>query len=158
MALRHGDSERKATGTSSPPSCLTAHGVSDIGRRSSVHAIAPPRGDLRTRWGYLFRGSAVSRTDAHAPFHVRIARREVAVIPVHRCPGGECDLPDLVAGWVDARSRCYWQFTFTGRYICSCWMCHWHRRPGQRCAVVRAQLRAAAREWNGGEREDGWEV
>ena len=29
----------------------------------------------------------MSRTDAHTPYRVRVARREVSVVPVHRCDG-----------------------------------------------------------------------
>lgn len=101
----------------------------------------------------------MSRTDAHTPYRVRVVRGEVAVRAVHRCAGGKCDLPDLNPGWTIGRiGRCYRQFTFTGRGICSCWMCHWHHRPEQRRAVVRTRLRAAACEWNAGGWEAGWDV
>lgn len=40
----------------------------------------------------------MSRTDSHAPLHVRIARREVVARPVHRCARRECDLPALDPG------------------------------------------------------------
>lgn len=33
----------------------------------------------------------MSRTDSHAPFHVRVARREVPVHAAHRCAGGGCE-------------------------------------------------------------------
>lgn len=100
----------------------------------------------------------MSRTDAHAPFHVRVARREVAVVPVHRCASRDCDLPDLAPGWADACHRCRWEFTYTGRGICSCWMCHWHSKPERRRAAERAELRAVAREWNAGEAEAAFGV
>lgn len=101
----------------------------------------------------------MSRTDAHAPFHVRVVRREVATRPVHRCAGhDECDLPELVPGWVDTRHRCRWEYTYTGRGVCSCWMCHWHRRPEVRRAAVRTELRAVAREWNAGASEAAFEL
>lgn len=92
----------------------------------------------------------MSRTDAHAPFDVRVARREISVVPVHRCAGRECDLPDRSTCRV---GRCYWAFMFTGTNVCSCWMCHWHHRPQDRRSAVRARLRDAARAWNGGDRE-----
>lgn len=96
----------------------------------------------------------MSRTDSHAPFTVRVARREVAARPVHRCAGRQCDLPNLVPGWTTGRiGRCYWQWFFTGRGVCSCWMCHWRHRPEACRAAVRTELRAVVREWNGGERE-----
>jgi hypothetical protein len=98
----------------------------------------------------------VSRTDAHTPYRVRVARREVAVRAVHRCAGRECDLPVPVPGWSGRRGDCcYWQWFFTGVNVCSCWMCHWHHRPEVRRAAVRAELRGVAREWNAGEREGG---
>ncbi|SHR63612.1 Uncharacterised protein [Mycobacteroides abscessus subsp. massiliense] len=94
----------------------------------------------------------MSRTDAHAPFHVRAARREATVVPVHRCAGRECDLPELDPGWSIGRiGCCYWEFAYTGVSVCSCWMCHWHRRREARRAAVRTELRGAARDWNGGE-------
>ncbi|WP_152664815.1 hypothetical protein [Mycobacterium sp. UM_Kg27] len=91
----------------------------------------------------------MSRTDAHAPFHVRVARREITVVAVHRCGGRDCDLPDRSTGHV---SRCYWLFHFTGVNVCSCWMCHSHNRPEDRRSAVRARLRGMARAWNGGDR------
>ena len=101
----------------------------------------------------------MSRTDAHAPFHVRVARREVAVIPDHRCAdGGECDLPGLVPGWTDTRHRCRWQYTYTDAGVCSCWMCHWHSKPEQPRVAVRIALRAVARRWNGGDDDAAFEV
>ena len=101
----------------------------------------------------------MSRTDSHAPLYVRIARREVADRPVQRCAGRDCDLPDLVPGWSGRRgARCYWQWFFTGRDVCNCWMCHWHSRPEVRRAVVHAELRGVAREWNGGDQDVGYAV
>ncbi|OBF43958.1 hypothetical protein A5719_01870 [Mycolicibacterium peregrinum] len=99
----------------------------------------------------------MSRTDAHTPYRVRVARREVAVRAVHRCAGRDaCDLADLYPGWTTGHiGYCYWEFLYTGRGVCSCWMCHWHHRPEQRRSTLRAELRAVVREWNGGERE--WE-
>lgn len=93
----------------------------------------------------------MSRTDAHAPFAVRVARREVADRPVPRCAGSVCDLPDVVPGWEPRRgAACYWQWFFAGHGICPCWMCHWHRRPEVQRATVRAELRGQVREWNAG--------
>lgn len=96
----------------------------------------------------------MSRTDAHTPYRVRVARREVSVVPVHRCAGRDCDLPALDPSWSIGRiGRCYYEFTFTGTNVCSCWMCHWHSRPEVRRAAVRAALRSAVREWNAGEQD-----
>jgi hypothetical protein len=102
----------------------------------------------------------VSRTDAHTPYRVRVARREIAVRAVHRCAGlDECDLPGLSSAWTIGRiGRCYREFTFTGTNVCCCWMCHWHWRPEVRRARVCAELRGVARDWNGGTRDAGQEV
>lgn len=101
----------------------------------------------------------MSRTDAHAPFHVRMARREVTGVPLHRCAGRDCDLPALDPGWAVGRAgRCCWEFAFTGRAVCPCRLCHWHHRPQQRRAAGRVRLWAAAREWNAGDGEAGWQV
>lgn len=136
------------------------HGITNIGRRSSETAVALPRSGSADSVGLpQFRGSAVSRTDAHAPFHVRLARGEVAVHPVHRCTGPEtCDLPDLVPGWADTAHRCHWQWFFTGQDVCSCWMCHWPKRRQPRRSgrgSSRVQLRGLARSWNAGDSEAG---
>lgn len=101
----------------------------------------------------------MSRTDADAPFAVRMLRGEVARRAVHLC-GGEpnlCSLPDLEAGWTHGPGRCRWEWTFTGHNRYSCRMCHWPRRPEVRRAAVRAGLRGQVR-WNAGEREIVWEV
>lgn len=97
----------------------------------------------------------MSRTDAHSPFRVRVARCEVSAFPVHRCAGRDArDLPNLGSEWAIGHvGRCHWQFTYTGVNICSCWMCHWHHRPEVRRAAKRAELRGVAREWNAGEQE-----
>lgn len=101
----------------------------------------------------------MSRTDAHTPFRVRVARRELAVRAVHRCAGRDCALPDVGPGWTIGRiGRCYWEFRYTGTNVCSCWMCHWHSSPEVRRAAIRADLRAVAREWNAGAAKAGREV
>lgn len=100
----------------------------------------------------------MSRTDAHAPFHIRVVRREISVVAVHRCAGGDCDLPALVPGWPDrGGDRCRWEFAFTGTNVCCCWMCHWCSRPEQPRAAVRAALRGVAHAWNAGDDDAGWE-
>ncbi|MEZ0385298.1 hypothetical protein [Mycobacterium sp. pW045] len=92
----------------------------------------------------------MSRTDAHAPIDVRIARREIAVVAAHRCGGPGCDLPDRFVG---RAGRCHWQLVYTGVKVCSCWMCHWHSRPEEGRSAVRSRLRDEARAWNAGLRE-----
>jgi hypothetical protein len=130
------------------PRTISTHARALLGRRPTAHAVAPPRGDSGLGGAAPPEETAVSHTDAHAPFRVRVARREVAVRAVHRCAGRDCDLPDLDPGWADARSSCRWEFVYTGTNVCSCWMCHWRHRSEERRAAVRARLRAVAREWN----------
>ncbi len=88
----------------------------------------------------------MSRTDAHAPFHVRFVRGEITGSAVHSCDRIACPLvDDAVVG------SCYWEYLYEGRNWCPCWMCHWHRRPEYRRAAERARLRDVARAWNGGD-------
>lgn len=101
----------------------------------------------------------MSRTDAHAPFAVRMLRGEVAHYAVHLCADDPalCSLPDLEAGWTTGPDRCRWEWTFTGRNWCPCRMCHWPKRRQPRRSgrgARRTQLRGLAREWNGG--DEGW--
>lgn len=105
----------------------------------------------------------MSHTDAHAPFAVRLLRGEVAHLAVHGCGGDPklCTLPDLNAGWTTGPGPCRWEWTFTGRNWCSCWMCHCPRRTLARRsgrASYRAQLRLTAREYNGGSASDDSEL
>lgn len=101
----------------------------------------------------------MSRTDAHAPFHVRMVRGEVVSYPLHDCAGRECDLPDLVYGWADQRGRrCRWAWSFTGQNWCPCWMCHGSGHEPERRAARRAQLRNVVRAWNCGDDDAGEEV
>lgn len=61
-----------------------------------------------TRWSATVFGAAVSRSMLTQPSTSRVLQREVAVVPVHRCASPEvCNLPELVPGWVDRRSRYY---------------------------------------------------
>lgn len=69
----------------------------------------------------------MSRTDAHAPVWVRLARGELAARAVHAAPHEHCDLPaapPLQKKPGPSPTRCYWEFTYTGINVCSCWMCH----------------------------------
>ncbi len=105
----------------------------------------------------------MSRTDTHAPFHVRLLRGEVAHRALHDCGGDPalCSLPDFKAGWTTGPGRCRWEWIFTGQNWCSCWMCHWprHRQPRRSGRGAHgARLRGVARSWNGGDTEAGWAV
>ena len=98
----------------------------------------------------------MSRTRAHAPIHVRVARRELAAEANHNHTTGLCDLPareHAVRNWRPA-TRCYWRFVYTGTPVCSCELCHAgrqrrHERRADRHQAAR-DARAAARRWNGG--------
>jgi hypothetical protein len=72
----------------------------------------------------------MSRTDAHAPVLVSIARGDLAAHAHHDHRNGDCDLPDragLAAGrhvyaWTKS-SRCRWVFHYTGTNVCACNLC-----------------------------------
>lgn len=100
----------------------------------------------------------MSRTDAHAPLWVRLARGELAAQARHTAAHDCCDLPAHPPrqrpSWRPG-TQCYWAFTYTGTRVCSCWMCHagWNARRTNRRARHRtnAALRAASRQWAGGD-------
>lgn len=92
----------------------------------------------------------MSRTNAHVPLHVRIARRNVPYAEVHDHTDGVCDLPDpyIYDRQWSGRGHCHWTWVFDGRGICPCNMCHggdYHRadRRADRQRIHR-QLRAVA--------------
>jgi hypothetical protein len=99
----------------------------------------------------------VSRTDAHAPFLVRIARGDVFARPRHDHRSSACDLPDrsaLAAGrahYMWARSsHCRWDFVYTGFGVCNCSLCYDHaalrrRRRNERRNLRQVQASAAKR-------------
>ena len=97
-------------------------------------------------------GTAVSRTDSHAPLRVRLARGDLAASPVHRCQRSGCDLPARPpARWYPGlpETCCYWTFRYTGTAVCPCPMCHGgqdHRAENRRRRHrERVVLAAAAR-------------
>lgn len=102
----------------------------------------------------------MSRTDAHAPFFIRVARGDVARREAHEHADGMCDLPDSYdpdALW-QGRGHCHWEWIFAGHYFCSCEMCHGgtrlraeRRADRQRTSRI---LRVAADRWNAGEDDD----
>lgn len=79
----------------------------------------------------------MSRTDAHAPLHVRMARREVGAIADHRHGSGDCDLPDQPQRW-PVSTVCSWNWEFNGVRVCSCAMC-------DGCPWARADMRRRRR-------------
>jgi pantetheine-phosphate adenylyltransferase len=56
----------------------------------------------------------LSRTDAHAPFYVRLARGDLSAQPQHARVHNACDLPDLEAtvrySW--RTTGCFWEFSY----------------------------------------------
>ena len=99
----------------------------------------------------------MSRTDAHTPFAVRISRGELGAHDEHDHRDGVCDLPQR-RGFTRSslpRTRCRWEWTYTGVAICSCPMCHageWHRRESRtRRQRDRIAIADALRAWIGGE-------
>jgi len=107
--------------------------------------------------GALFaRGGSLSRTDAHVPLHVRLARGDLASTAMHdHRDGQECDLPARPELWCEPIPRCRWDFRFTGTRICSCWMCHGSAENRQERRNSRhagkAQLASNRRSWRGGD-------
>lgn len=101
-------------------------------------------------------GQSMSRTRAHAPLHVRVARRELAAEAVHDHVAGICDLPareHVTRSWRPV-TRCHWRWVYDGTAVCSCELCRGgrQRRSERRADRHRAtrRARAAARRWNGG--------
>lgn len=105
-------------------------------------------------------GPALSRTDAHAPLWVRLARVELAAEAIHAPDHVDCDLPArppaIRPPWRPT-TKCYWTFRYTGTAICSCWMCHsgWEARRSNRIARQRHRVsaRAALRRWRQGDED-----
>ena len=68
----------------------------------------------------------MSRTDAHAPFYVRLVRGDLSAQPQHARIHHACDLPDLEATvrypW--RTTGCFWEFSYAGVNQCSCFNCH----------------------------------
>ncbi|WP_156759147.1 hypothetical protein [Microbacterium karelineae] len=97
----------------------------------------------------------MSRTDAHTPLHVRVARGDIGHVEHHDHVDGSCDLPsakDEIAfrGWL--RTRCRRKWVFDGTRVCSCEMCHVGsaRRAERRRSrqAARRDARAAVHAWN----------
>ena len=87
----------------------------------------------------------MSRTDAHAPFHVRLARGDVSAQPQHARIHDACDLPALEATvrypW--RTTGCFWVFFYTGVNECPCPNCHGGPRARARNRAERHRDRAA---------------
>jgi hypothetical protein len=100
----------------------------------------------------------LSRTDAHAPALVRLARGDLTSQPWHARGHDTCDLPDraAVAGSPEQTTNCVWAFSYTGVGDCSCLSCHGgalaraRNRAGRH--RDRVALEAARGAWRGGDR------
>jgi hypothetical protein len=99
----------------------------------------------------------LSRTDAHAPFHVRLARGDLSAFPCHTRVHDSCDLPDLelTVRYPWRTTGCYWGFFFTGVNECSCLSCHGGAHARARNRAERHQdhaaLGTALNAWRGGD-------
>lgn len=99
----------------------------------------------------------MSRTDAHAPFYVRIARGDLSAQPQHALIHDACDLPDREATvrYPRRTTGCFWGFFYTGVNECSCLGCHGGPQPRARNRAERhrdrATLSAALHAWRGGD-------
>ena len=102
----------------------------------------------------------MSRTDAHNPVWVRIARGDLDAEPQHADNHAVCDLPPRppFTPWRRGMTACHWAFRYTGTHICSCWMCHAGPQHRQETRGARRQdaadLRGALRRWNLGDDSD----
>lgn len=74
----------------------------------------------------------MSRTDAHVPVRIRVARRDTAHTEIHDHADGVCDLPDPYDR--DALraepGHCHWAWLWDGHGVCPCPLCH--RGPDNR--------------------------
>lgn len=67
----------------------------------------------------------MSRTDAHVPLHIRLARRDVPRAEVHDHTDGVCDLPDPDCNLLwPVRGHCHWTWVYDGHGLCPCNLCH----------------------------------
>ena len=99
----------------------------------------------------------MSRTDAHAPFHVRLARGDLSAQPWHACIHGACDLPalDATVPYPSRTTACIWVFFYTGVSECSCSSCHGGPQARARNRAGRhrdhSALGAALEAWRAGD-------
>ncbi|MCC6496245.1 MAG: hypothetical protein IT193_08295 [Propionibacteriaceae bacterium] len=92
----------------------------------------------------------MSRTDAHVPVQIRIARGDIGHAEVHDHTNGVCDLPDRYDHALEwpSRGHCHWIWLWDGHGVCPCELCH-HGRLNRRewraeRQRVRRELRRAA--------------
>lgn len=82
----------------------------------------------------------MSRTHAHVPLRIRVARGDVARAEIHDHTDGVCDLPDPYdpgALW-QGHGHCHWTRLWDGRGLCSCEICS--------CGELRRRDRRAERQ------------
>lgn len=87
----------------------------------------------------------MSRTDAHAPFHVRYARGDLPAQPWHALIHQACDLPALeaTARYEWRTTGCFWGFCYAGVNQCPCVNCHGGALARARNRAERHRDRAA---------------
>lgn len=98
----------------------------------------------------------MSRTDAHVPLRIRVARGDISRAEVHDHTDGVCDLPEPFDpdSWSSRRGHCHWTWLWDGHGLCPCEMCHGgdtnrrERRADRQQS--RRELRDAATRWNCG--------
>lgn len=100
----------------------------------------------------------MSRTDAHAPIDIRLARGDLSAQPWHALPHDACDLPPLaeIARYRRRTTGCQWSFFYTGVGECPCTNCHggWLTRARNRAERHRDRgaITVALAVWRGGDR------
>lgn len=99
----------------------------------------------------------MSRTDAHAPFYVRLARGDLSAQPCHAPGHDACDLPALTqtVRYAWRTTGCFWGYFHTGVNECPCHNGHAGRQAPARNRAERhrdrAALGTALDAWRGGD-------
>lgn len=90
----------------------------------------------------------MSRTDAHVPLRVRVARGDISRAEVHDHTNDVCDLPDLHDRdlvWGGA-GHCHWTWLWDGRGLCPCELCHGGAAQRQERRLERQRVRRELRD------------
>lgn len=68
----------------------------------------------------------MSRTDAHVPLAIRVARGDIPRAEIHDHTDGVCDLPEPYSpdAWRHGDGHCHWTWVWDGHGLCPCTMCH----------------------------------
>nr|WP_300146568.1 hypothetical protein [Propionicimonas sp.] len=90
----------------------------------------------------------MSRTYAHVPLRVRVARGDIARTEVHDHSNGVCDLPDPYDRDALSRSHghCHWTWVWDGHGLCPCNMCHGGDSSRQERRADRQRVRRELRQ------------